>query len=994
MTKLKSISLTNVRRFGENTTIEFGEGATIIVAPNGTGKTSIFEAIELVLTGKVNRLKTLSILIRDQQKYAIAGLEFHCGAKKTVRISHDEEPVISGDLASITQNTDQRDLPYLLRLTHMLDQRGSNWFVQSDNAGEQLSKLPIGRDAVSANKLMMSAKRAANSLFKEINRELEEAKENQINFQELIALKKAAEKRYGQPLLSISELVQELNKVTKIIIFEEETIATNVHEIKDFIIRLKARIEIKNQEVTHKKIKYIEIKSIIESYSDLYKKFQHATTELKETQSSLILATEKLQKKQLQEANVNSAYKEALGELKLLKNSVEKVERSNKLRDEVNILNKDLLSVGVNIEVSEKNEFVTKEQLNKLLELQNKYLSLNKSLGLLVHEEIMVNKVRDDLLEFKSLKEKIVVLRAEYRLSKPNIDICSNEAKVRVKEKAQAEKELDKAELNLKYLEKTSDSIRSAISVIASELPKHQDDCPVCGEHHGFEELKRRIGVALEKINPEIIQATERVVQLKSKLEASAQLVIETANEESTAIAINKEIEKKGTTLSAQLNELIDNLVLSESYQDSIVKIKQFILADDIQNAEKILKFVSENIKEQNNIITDEKKLTPVDLGTDIEKLKESLSLAIVTLRALKLNKKEVNRLLEQKTKIFESIALTDNDNITINDIIEKEQSLNTSEALALPIKVELDTIQSQIDEITKEDQNKQIIVEDYSSKINKIKVAWERQGLSEEPNFERLTTFIHNLDSKLQVINEGKEKLTYVQTEVSRWDENVELNALQDRLDSIKGKTEETHFLKSLTVTTKNLESKVQDISSRLETLNFFSKKLTNELNDVDRRIKEIEPVWRYLLSRIVLEPRYSLTGLDITTKYNKKVASISAPLHGSVIPVSSLASEAQITDLQLTFLMAMAQKQNWSPWRALLLDDPTQHHDLVHSSSVFDLLRDFIVEEGFQLVLTTHDKVQANFLKRKLENDGVPVTICQLLATEHGVIPREVVS
>tara|TARA_R110002126_G_scaffold188841_1_gene337195 strand:+ start:835 stop:1005 length:171 start_codon:yes stop_codon:yes gene_type:complete len=53
--------------------------------------------------------------------------------------------------------------------------------------------------------------------------------------------------------------------------------------------------------------------------------------------------------------------------------------------------------------------------------------------------------------------------------------------------------------------------------------------------------------------------------------------------------------------------------------------------------------------------------------------------------------------------------------------------------------------------------------------------------------------------------------------------------------------------------------------------------------------------------------------------------------------------------------------------------------------------LLRDFIVEGGFQLILTTHDKVQANFLRRKLENDGVAVTMCHLIATDEGVTSKE---
>ncbi|WP_312934171.1 ATP-binding protein [Pseudomonas sp.] len=50
MSKLESITLTNLRKFGPNVTIELSPGATILLAPNGTGKTTVFEAIELGLT--------------------------------------------------------------------------------------------------------------------------------------------------------------------------------------------------------------------------------------------------------------------------------------------------------------------------------------------------------------------------------------------------------------------------------------------------------------------------------------------------------------------------------------------------------------------------------------------------------------------------------------------------------------------------------------------------------------------------------------------------------------------------------------------------------------------------------------------------------------------------------------------------------------------------------------------------------------------------------
>ena len=106
----------------------------------------------------------------------------------------------------------------------------------------------------------------------------------------------------------------------------------------------------------------------------------------------------------------------------------------------------------------------------------------------------------------------------------------------------------------------------------------------------------------------------------------------------------------------------------------------------------------------------------------------------------------------------------------------------------------------------------------------------------------------------------------------------------------------------------------------------------------------------------------------------------------------VSQVASEAQITDLQLTFLLAMAQKYSWTSWKTLLLDDPTQHHDLVHASAVFDLLRDYIADHGFQVLMATHDPVQAKFFMRKLENDGIPVNLVMLNSTEEGVTARSV--
>lgn len=85
---------------------------------------------------------------------------------------------------------------------------------------------------------------------------------------------------------------------------------------------------------------------------------------------------------------------------------------------------------------------------------------------------------------------------------------------------------------------------------------------------------------------------------------------------------------------------------------------------------------------------------------------------------------------------------------------------------------------------------------------------------------------------------------------------------------------------------------------------------------------------------------------------------------------------------------MLAMAKRHQWTPWKALLLDDPTQYRDLVHASAVFDVLRDYIVDFDFQIMMSTHDSSRANIFYRKLQNDGIEAKIYRLNFSVIGVI------
>lgn len=81
---------------------------------------------------------------------------------------------------------------------------------------------------------------------------------------------------------------------------------------------------------------------------------------------------------------------------------------------------------------------------------------------------------------------------------------------------------------------------------------------------------------------------------------------------------------------------------------------------------------------------------------------------------------------------------------------------------------------------------------------------------------------------------------------------------------------------------------------------------------------------------------------------------------------------SEGQHSALSVSALLAASTTFSWSRWRGLLLDHPLQHNDIIHASAFMDLLRQMVRELGYQIILSTHDRSDAEFLARKCRSAG----------------------
>lgn len=246
-------------------------------------------------------------------------------------------------------------------------------------------------------------------------------------------------------------------------------------------------------------------------------------------------------------------------------------------------------------------------------------------------------------------------------------------------------------------------------------------------------------------------------------------------------------------------------------------------------------------------------------------------------------------------------------------------------------------------------------------------------------------------MQSKADELARHTEVLQTIKIEIDAWSKLEQARLSQGMLDRRRGELSEDDFTSDLLQrieAKQSSQARLSKLSSAMESLN---QSLANEIANVQKHVLAVVPRWQALLKRVVRDPRFTGTNLDFRTAWRSERAEVSVPLHGGPVSVPAIASEAQLTDLQLTFLLSMALDHPWSSWRGLLLDDPTQHHDMVHAAAVFDVLRDYIVDHGFQVVIATHDALQARYFMRKLQNDGIEARLWSLVPTSDGVTAVE---
>lgn len=980
MQYLKQIQLSNIRKFAELVNIPISNGATIFLAPNGTGKTSIFEAIELALTGDVRRLDPPPYpIIKESVSSAFIKLVFEDDHYCQATFNRGEQPVLSGDHRLLFGDRNVVDIPFLLRITHLLDQRASEWFVQTqgESAGSMLDKLSINRDVTRVSGTMTSAKRAANQLLAREGESLDGARSRIAQWNELIDKRTKTSPATGQAPAPLELLKEKVNTllvsfptISPVVEPKLETIRAKINELSVGIQR--------GEEFNHNHlVALLEQQDLAGTWDGIFNAQMEANQKLGLAQHSVTGLETRLKKITEEEQQKVDAMNRLEANLNLLQDHKALYDIIDSLNRQKQTGESKFVQLQTDLEKLEHLEKDRRAALDVVESVNGKHgecLSRIEALQRNEHEakkRIELTVLWTQLLgEIQSKEGGLATLRNQYDLTKAQ-QVKANEVRLKLLNDVAA------AQLTFDQINNASGEIKAAVGIIATNLSKEDTSCPVCQSEFQAYELQRRIQQALENIDPSLQRASINLQKVKSAaveadgayriIERNLQLLDELLQSRTF------EIRSVESRIESEIKSLFPKTASPEEAAKKIDEV--------LNECERSIRKISEEKSALPPFVDDDKKAVISsalrETSQEMASKKEQLRIQGELIKSLDAEIYQLNSRKPQDYSFQEILVLIENEKKTVDAAREGVKAFGL-ERLAVTVdldkaRVEMHSIQAEVDL--------------RGQRTAASRARWVAAGFPNDPSLEFLENQKNTTESDLQSLNAIKGELDSVEVECAKWMAYEQFFEVEREISELRGEKsveEHTAYLE------QNLSAQVlrfEKLSKRVETLETFSQKVREELENINDRLSFISEPWNKLLRRVVLDPRFSEVVLNSYSYYNKPHADVQVPFGNERIRVSDLASEAQITDLQLTFLLTMAKTYQWNNWKGLLLDDPTQHHDLVHAAAVFDLLRDYISKKGFQVVLGTHDSVHANFFLRKLKNDGIESSLWGLKSKEGGV-------
>ncbi|MDV4164389.1 AAA family ATPase [Rhizobium leguminosarum] len=277
----------------------------------------------------------------------------------------------------------------------------------------------------------------------------------------------------------------------------------------------------------------------------------------------------------------------------------------------------------------------------------------------------------------------------------------------------------------------------------------------------------------------------------------------------------------------------------------------------------------------------------------------------------------------------------------------------------------------------------------------------WTRAGLNDIPSqaeYDRGLSAIDAVLASLRLLAERQHILGRENEDAFLQSEIDEIVASMRATGSDDGVRDPAAYLAALKTRLEAARAAVKLTTTARSAVNRYSEDLQKQADDFSARVLDplntvIDDFNEAMLStpgesiQFKADTRVDATSFGMALRYREKVDN--AIETKKDLPPQVVLSEGQLAANGFSILCAASTAYRWSRWRALLLDDPLQHNDIIHTAAFVDVMRNMVELNGYQLIMSSHDRGESEFIARKFDAAGLPCSTVLLTApSDKGVV------
>lgn len=549
---------------------------------------------------------------------------------------------------------------------------------------------------------------------------------------------------------------------------------------------------------------------------------------------------------------------------------------------------------------------------------------------------------------------------------------------------------LDDQNAVLTELRKTVSAMSSAVASVAANLPHDACDCPVCATHFEVEgELQRRAGAAASRLAPLVLAQEERVQLASQRSETANNRLDQLRAAKQQLIALTDELHSEDRARA----EIGIGVFGATTVDRALAEERQAQLAT---SAEEIARLRQRKWHWRHRLNGD--FFTPGgEQATAIRKRDQAqlqLNIATQTQSAtaaeLEVAVAAVHELVEilgelGDAELADAIGSTESDLSAAGEksrqATHARQSIEQQLAsfdIALPAA--RTRLQQAIDQVAAAEGRKARAGEIWR------KLAFAQSDMPDPLSIAVLTTAIAQLREKLREAEDLLKRLRDGRAAKALVDNH--LTALERLRTAVSGapNSERLQLRKEAADRVSSRTRLAQATREAKDIAQAASSDILEELADFNTSyMQPLDTLMKAINRAIMGDPRVGLESYVKNRRVEQRPTKEGEALPPEVASIDPrlVHSEGQMAALSVSMLCAASLTYPWSRWRGLVLDDPLQHNDIIHAAAFSDFVCNLVVSRGYQVLLSTHDRAQAEFLRRKMASRNLPCAVLNLLGT-----------